>query len=295
MSISFQPWLRFLRTTAVLAAFLFVLFRVHLFPQAGEPFDPARAASLFETGQANIRAGKWEKALGVMAQLSKSSPENPIYISDLAGIYGHLGRFREEAAEWEQYLDRAPRPIEGCPAIGKAYEKQALPKQAVRAFERCLAFEPENADSVFFLAHAWERVNEMDKAEELYRRGAKSNPEYQDMLIGLARVLLRKGDPATAAKLAANALKASPGNTDALMVLGSASRRAGDRDSARLYFEQGARLNDGDTDFHLALAEMAEQDKDFRSAIARYRKVTQLDRSNPEAVARLNFLTRVYP
>ena len=288
-----QPHFRLLGTTAALAAFLFVLFRVHVPSPAGEPLDPARAAHLFERSRADLLAGKWDKALGPLLELSQSAPENSIYLRDLADIYGHLARHREAAATWEQYLDRSPTPVEACPGIGQAYLKQALPKEAVHAFERCLALDPENADSIFYLAHAYERVNNIVKAEELYRRGARSHPEYQDMFIGLARILLRKGEPAEAGKLASGALKNSPGNTDALFVLGVASRRAGDRISARQYFEQGARLRDNDTDFHLALAEMAEQDKDFRNAIVQYQKVAELDRNNPEATSRLTVLGRL--
>ena len=76
----------------------------------------------------------------------------------MAEIYDHLGQYDQESAYWEKYLDHAPTPIEACPQIGQSYWKQGekFQKQAIAAYQRCLAIDPKNTDSIFYLAHAIE-------------------------------------------------------------------------------------------------------------------------------------------
>src|SRR5581483_2675242 len=112
--------------------------------------------------------------------MHRSNPESHIYIAQLAEIYDHLGRYAEESAMWEQFLDHAPMPIEGCPQIGQSYEKQKRWADALRAFERCLAIDPDSLDSMFMLAHAHEQHGSIEKAEELYRKGYALRPSYSD-------------------------------------------------------------------------------------------------------------------
>jgi hypothetical protein len=64
----------------------------------------------------------------------------------------------------------------------------------------------------------------------------------------------------------------------------------GDRKEAKEYLQRGVKLADTYTDFHLALAGIAEQDSDLNQAIAQYRRVAELDKTNLVAVQRLNTL-----
>ena len=294
MQPSIQPHTRLAAATFALIAFLMVLYHVH-WAGTPKPLAPAEAAKLREESQALQRAGKWDQALEPTLRLARNFPENSIYIGDLARIYHHLQKYREEAARWEQFLDRAPTPVEACPQIGQAYAKQGLSKQAQGAFERCLALDPGNPDSLFYLAHIYEQTGELAKAEQLYRKGGELRPRYTDFPIGLGRVLLRKGEPGAARELAAKVLDQSPDNGDALFVMGTACRRLGEIAAARRYFELGVQRQSGDPDLHLALAQVAEQDNDVATAALHYQRVVDLDGSNTEASAGLVRIRRVHP
>ena len=241
------------------------------------------------------RYGKWERALRPTLKLHSAYPDSHIYSQQLAEIYDHLGRYREEAAMWEQFFVHAPLPIEACPQIGEAYQKQGLAKQAIGALERCLAVDPNSPDQIFDLARALERNGELDRAAEQYARGFALKPTYADLGVGLARVRLRQGKAEEAATLAGMVLARTPKNPDALLVMGLACVREGHRDEARAYLERGVQAADTYTDLHLALANLAEQDANLDSAILHYRKVVQLDKSNVEAAHRLELLERAHP
>jgi tetratricopeptide (TPR) repeat protein len=181
---------------------------------------PNEVKKLVALSDSRFQKGAYREALEPALKLYNSYPENPVYLQRLADIYNRLGQYKEEAATWEQFLQHAPVPVEGCPQIGKAYQQQGKSKDAISAFERCLAFDTTEPDSLFFLAHALEMEREFDRAGGLYRQCVAISPKYSDCQLGDARVLFRKGRAPLAKKIAAEVLARSPNNTDALLVMG---------------------------------------------------------------------------
>ncbi|MEK6631289.1 MAG: hypothetical protein AABY89_11195, partial [Acidobacteriota bacterium] len=113
---------------------------------------PASAPAVDEirllSGEADVayKAGRYEAALAPLLDLNRTTPNSAIVIGRLAKTYGHLGRPRDEAQLWEQYLTLSPTPIDACPALPKAYEVQGLADKAFGAYQRCYALDPLNAD-----------------------------------------------------------------------------------------------------------------------------------------------------
>lgn len=278
----------------VLVAVVYVMLVFKPWAKSASPSKPLTAeesAAMWEDCKSLFRQGKYEEALTDALRLHESYPGNHIYIEMVADIYDHLGRYPEEAEYWEKYFDRAPNPVTACPQIGQAYWKQGKEKEAISAFERCLARDPENSDSVFFLAHALEMSGQTERAGELYQRGMKIAPEYTDIQLGLARIDLRQDKVPQARDLALKALKKSPENVDALLVAGLVYSREGDLAKAKQYLEQGSKLADGYLDFHFALARIAEEENNFSEALRQYDRIlkdqpdNQTIRSKRDAVA----------
>lgn len=256
-----------------------------------------QSRDLLEQSQALINRGNYEEALRPLLILHEAYPQNHIYIGRLADAYDHLGRYKEEANFWGKYLDQAPRPIEACPKIGQAYWKQGESKrpEAVTAFERCLAIDPTNTDSIFYLAHALEMSGQTDRAEELYERGLKISPRYTDLRLGLARIWLHQEKFAEAKKAVLDILAKSPKNVDALLVAGLVCLRQGNLREAKNYLRKGAQLSDEYTDFHVALGNIAERERDIPEAIRRYSRVLELRPENQDIRSRRDALMRARP
>ena len=243
---------------------------------------PNEVKKLVALSDSRLQKGAYREALEPSLKLYNSYPENPVYLQRLAEIYNRMGRYKDEAATWEQFLQHAPVPVEGCPQIGKAYQQQGKTKEAINAFERCLAFDTTEPDSLFFLAHALEIQREFDRADKLYRQCVAVSPKYSDCQLGDARVLFRRGRGAQAKKIAAEVLARSPDNTDALLVMALVNWGEGNLVDARRVLEHAVKLSDRYTDLYLVLGRIAEKQGDGEVAAASYERVLALDPENHE-------------
>jgi tetratricopeptide (TPR) repeat protein len=240
----------------------------------GEPptrqLTAAESSSLWSESQSFFNQSKYRESLAAALKLHDSYPGNHLYLEMAAASYGRLGDYPHEAEFWEKYFDSAPNPLAACPQMGQAYWKQGRKHEAIDAYERCLARDPKNADSIFYLAHALELAGELDRAADLYRQGMQIAPEYADMKIGLARLWLRQGKAAQAEKESQLLLQSSPDNLDALLVAGLAYSAEGQFAKAKKYLAKGVELSGADSDFREGLAAIAEQENDLREALRQY-------------------------
>jgi tetratricopeptide (TPR) repeat protein len=250
---------------------------------SAERMEPAEARRLASLSRSALLAGRFQEALDPTLRLHEAFPTNHVFVGRLANIHHALGRPVEEAGDWEEFLTMAPVPAEACPHLGKAYWKAGETRRAVDAFERCLAFDPNDPDSIFFLAWACERTGDIGRARELYDRGHRISPAYPDISIGLARMKLREGGNEAARGIAASVLAGSPDQVDALLVMGLALQREGRGAEARGYLERGAKLSDTYADFHIALGRLDESEGNYGAARGRYEHVLASDPANREA------------
>ena len=259
------PVPRIILSLAVVGLFYWALFTGQApAPPASPALEPAPGIAMEATkklvadARAAIGRGDYATALEPARALHDAHPSSHIYIDQLATTYHHLRRPVEEAALWEEYLLRAPRPGGACPQLGLAYRAQGKQGAAIDAFERCLALDPSNPDAILYLALAEERAGGVEKATALYKRGLALSPGYSDLRLGLARIDLRAGRAAEAKSAALLVLKSSPDNTDALLVAGLACLRVGEQAAARRYLERGLVVSPGNGDLTEALAQLTK-------------------------------------
>jgi len=222
--------------------------------------------------------GRYSDALAPTLTLSQAYPDNHIYLGHLADIYDHLGRYGDEAHAWEQFMNRAPVPVEACPKIGQAYWKQGdkFEAQAVAAYQRCLALDPSNTDSIFYLAHALEMSNQWPQAADYYQKGLAISPDYTDLALGLARCWVRLDKLDDAQKLALQVLSKHPDSSGAFLVLGMVDLHQENYAGAKKQLTHGVELSDSDPDFHFLLARVAEDTNDTAEELRQYNRLVEL-------------------
>ncbi len=252
---------------------------------------PQESQELDEQSQAYLKRQDFKAALQPTIRLYRAYPENHIYIGRLAEIYDHLGNYAQEAKYWERFLDYAPVPIEGCPQIGQAYWKQGdgHEAQAVAAFERCLVLDPQNTDSIFYLAHAHEMLGDWEQAATLYQKGLSYSPTYTDLRLGLARCWIRLDKAPDAKKIVDDILAKKPDRSDAMLTLGMVYLHEDKYAEAKAVLTIGAQLS-SDPDFHVLLARIAEHEDDIVAALREYNKLVELRPNDKGAKSRRDAL-----
>src|SRR5688572_25027722 len=196
----------------VLCLFYGAIFYVPSASQVGDLgfLSPQETREILDLSRRMLRENRHQDALALTEKLHKAYPQNHIYLEQLANLYHSLERYKEEAQTWEAYMKFSPTPIEVCPQIGQAYRSQGSIKETLEACQRCFAMDEKNVDSIFFLALAYERSQQLDKARELYERGIQLYAPYLDPSIGLARALLRQGNTARAKAIISNVYEQAP-------------------------------------------------------------------------------------
>jgi tetratricopeptide (TPR) repeat protein len=224
---------------------------------ARTPIDGAAITSDERTADAAairaVDAEQWEDALARALALVQQFGERPAYLARLATIYNRLHRPADEVAQWERFMTVAPRPSQACPALGKAYRGLGQYEEAISAFTRCLASDPESALLVYYLGLGYEWAGDFGQARQTYSRAATMAPPGYEPRVALARVNLHENALTAARDGAASVLAQVPTHVEAALVAGLAEQRAGRRMEARRYLELAARLSPEYFDVRLAL------------------------------------------
>ena len=99
-------------------------------------FDPlSPQASAVER---RLVAGRFDEALSLATALKAAHPDEPLAAYWLATIDQHLGRSREEADAWSEYVRTSKAPGVACPAWPEAYRRSGQTDRAREASARCV-------------------------------------------------------------------------------------------------------------------------------------------------------------
>ncbi len=240
--------------------------------------SPDESSKLNVEAKADISDAKYQEALKPLLRLNRAYPDNHIYLEELAETYGHLNQPTDEAHYWEKYIDHSPTPLVGCPALPHAYEKlgDSHEKEIIAAYERCLALDPANSDSIFFLAHYLENAGQPDRALELYQKGIALAPNYSDLRLGQARIWYRQDKIAEAKQATEAVLAKNPNYLDALLLMGMMYYKENNYEKAKEYLNRGTKISDTYVDFHVQLARVADDQKDYNEEMRQYSRLVEL-------------------
>ena len=244
-------------------AFALWLFQVSLFLRPARLDSRAYTQGLIAEANRALGEERHSDALDPLVRLTRAYPRNHVYQHQLAGVYQRLGQPDREALALERFVASSPVPFEACPRLGQADRELGRAADALRAFERCVAFAPDDPDMLLFHALALERAGDDRRAGELYRKAATLAPRYPDVAFGGGRVALRAGRAREALELVRPALERDPDSADGLLVAGLASLRLGELGAARAYLERGLRQR-ADDDLRGAMAQLVAAERKQR-------------------------------
>ena len=189
-----------------------------------------------------------------------ADPTSEYLTSGLAELYAKTGRIRDAVLEAQDILKKDPNNLEAHKLLGRIYLRSlgdvqsgsgsdSVLKLAIEQYQEIIKIEPDNVDDHLLLGRLYRLNNDLQKAENEFKIAVKLQPDSEEAVTTLAYLYNEEGDTARAA--------------EALSSVPDATR------SAKLYS---------------ALGYTYEQRKEYKKAIAAYRKAIELDRDNLDAI-----------
>jgi tetratricopeptide (TPR) repeat protein len=250
----------------------------------------ADAGSLWDKAKELRVEGRHRQALHSVQELLASYPDNPIYLSFAAELYGELKDPAREAAAWELFMPVAPFPTDACPRLGQAYRALGKIDKALDADNRCLELDPSKTDLIFFKGHELERQDRCADATVLYQKILERVPDHSDATLGLARCKLSDGDVAGAKLLVDRVLAGNPRNTDALASAARISEKSDDYKSAQQFLREAILQSPSYTDLYLMMGRVSLEAGDKDEARKAYTTLHDIDSKDPTAARKLKEL-----
>ncbi len=200
------------------------------------------------------------RAIDEYRQAIENDPGSEFLTSGLAELYAKTGRIRDAVLEAQDIIKRDPNNLDARKLLGRIYlrslgdmqagqQSQEILKRAIEQYTEITRLEPNNAENHLLLGRLYRLNNELLKAEDEFKTAVKVQPDSEEALTTLAYLYNEEGDASRAADVLSNVPESAR--------------------SAKLYS---------------ALGYTYEQQKDYKKAIAAYRKAVDLDHENLDSV-----------
>jgi tetratricopeptide (TPR) repeat protein len=130
-----------------------------------------------------------------------------------------------------------PDDVAAWEAKGAALRQAGLLPEALAAFERALALQPNRERAAFEAAEVAERLDRLDTAAKHWRTAIEINPPMSTYHFALARVLAQSRNWTAALRECDETLRLEPVNIEARMLRVTCLVRTGERERAKTEFD----------------------------------------------------------
>jgi tetratricopeptide (TPR) repeat protein len=231
--------------------------------------EPNRAEAYYHFALAHMyedmiaTTGRMEyvsKAIDEYKLAIENDPSNGYLNSQLAELYAKTGRIRDAVLEAEEVIHRDPQNLDARRLLGRIYlrslgdmqqgvQSQDMLKKAIEQYEQIVRIDPTSVEDHLLLGRLYRISNDTDKAEKEFKTAVQLHPNSEEAVTYLAYLYNDEGD-----------------STRALQALESVpdAERTG-----KLY---------------AALGYTYEQKKEYKKAIAAFRKAVDDDHDNLDAM-----------
>ncbi len=233
------------------------------------PRLPDKAAAYYHYSLAHMyeelvsiygRAEYATKAIQEYRAAIENDPDSEYLNAGLAELYAKTGRIAEAVREAQDILKRDPNNLEARKLLGRIYlrslgdlqsgtQSQEVLKLAIEQFQEIVRLEPKSVDDHLLLGRLYRLDNDLVKAEDEFKAAIQIQPDSEEAITSLAYLYNEEGDAPRAIAL--------------LNQVPDGAR------SGKLYS---------------ALGYTYEQQKEYKKAVAAYRKAVELDRDNLESL-----------
>jgi tetratricopeptide (TPR) repeat protein len=158
---------------------------------AGHPED---ADVLHLLGLVLGQQGQPARALDLIGQALRLSPDKPAYLDNFAAALRAMGRLEEAAATYARSLAVRPQGANAHCHHGLVLHELGRLDAAVASLDRAIALQPTHADAHFIRGNVLRDMGRLDEAVRDYDRAAALRPPYGEAELNKGLALLCAGD-----------------------------------------------------------------------------------------------------
>src|SRR5581483_7167838 len=200
------------------------------------------------------------KAIEEYRAAIENDPSSDYLNAGLAELYAKTCRIRDAVLEAQDILKRDGNNLEARRLLGQIYlrslgdmqsgnQSQEILKLAIEQYEQIVKLDPKSVEDHLLLGRLYRLNNELLKSENEFKEAVKIQPDSEEAVTTLAYLYNEEGD-----------------SSHALQVLSTVPEKAR---TAKLYS---------------ALGYTYEQQKNYKQAVEAYKKSSELDPDNLDAV-----------
>ena len=255
--------------------------------------DPAHADSMCLAGEACLHSGQLDQALEWVASAVRIQPKAG-YVSTLGTILMRLGRLEEGLKAFEKAIAIDPENAEIWKNFGAALVELNRPDQAFAALGQALQLRPRYVDAANLYGRVLLRQERHVEALEYFNLSLEVEPDQADVLHARALVLLNLGRLEDSVADSSLSARLNPADADTYNLFGHILGKLGRYEQSLAIYDRALELR---PDFALALCGKANALAELRridQALAYYKKCAAIHPTYPLArwdIALLQMLT----
>ena len=211
----------------------------------------------------------------------RKQPTDTLALFNLAGAEMGERRYSDAVTAYTRELALQPDDARAWTALGAAYEKNGDTRRAREALQKAVTVDPANTDAAFDLARLDLDDNEAVSAESQFRAILKQRPDDAGAHSGLGLALLKQQQSAPAEAEFQHALELDPEDVTAVEGEAQLAMDRGQPAQAVGLLEAGVKKRGEDPDFRERLAMAYAQTGRFGDALTQLKAAAAIVPNDP--------------
>jgi tetratricopeptide (TPR) repeat protein len=162
--------------------------------------NPDFGAAHFNLGNSYLAMEKYRLAIEEFQKCMELDGDDPVALCYIGEAYEQLNELSLARLFYQQSIDMAPMLPDAWLGMGIVYDLEGKTFEALTFILKAIELDPENAGMFHVLAGAYEKLNEIELAQENYEISLKMDSRDEECLINYVEMLVEI-DPVNALKI----------------------------------------------------------------------------------------------
>ncbi len=237
------------------------------------------------------------KAIDEYRQAIENDPGSEYLNAGLAELYAKTGRIRDAVVEAQDIIKRDPSNLDARKLLGRIYlrslgdtqagtQSQNILKLAIEQYEQIVKLEPRSVEDHLLLGRLYRINNDLLKAENEFKTAVSLQPDSEDAVTTLSYLYNDEGDSAHAVQVL-NAVPDVNRTSKLYMALGYSYEQQKDYKNAVAAYRKSVELDHDNLDAARGLAQNLMNDGQADAAMEQYRSIAEADPQDAQTLMRM--------